>query len=76
MYSACISKYLDYEISSIGTIFGLIIFARISSEVYFRGSIKNESLYKKWSFLLRISLVNLTKSAENCGFGHIYGRNP
>ena len=27
---------------------------------------------QKWSFPLRISLVNLTKSAVNCGFGHIY----
>ena len=27
------------------------------------------------SFPLRISSVNVTKSAENCGFGHIYWRN-
>ena len=30
---------------------------------------------QKWSFLRRIFSVNLTKSAENCGFGHIYRRN-
>ena len=30
------------------------------------------ALYKTWSFPLRISSVNVTKSAENCGFGHIY----
>ena len=30
------------------------------------------SLHKKWSFLLRISSVNVTKSAGNCGSGHIY----
>ena len=30
----------------------------------------------KWSFPLRISSVNVTKSAGNCGFGHIYWRNP
>ena len=30
------------------------------------------SLHKKWSLPLRISSVNVTKSAENCGFGHIY----
>ena len=29
-------------------------------------------LHKKWSFPLRISTVNVTKFAENCGFGHIY----
>ena len=34
------------------------------------------TLYKKWSFPLRISSVNVTKSAGNCGFGHIYCRNP
>ena len=29
------------------------------------------SLHKK-CFPLRISSVNMTKSAESCGFGHIY----
>ena len=29
------------------------------------------SLHKKWSFPLRISLVNVTKSSGNSGFGHI-----
>ena len=33
------------------------------------------SLHKKWSYPLRISSVNLTKSAANSGFGHIYWRN-
>ena len=33
-------------------------------------------LHKKWSFQLRISSVNVTKSAGNCGFGHIYWRIP
>ena len=28
--------------------------------------------HKKWSFPLRISSVNMTKSAGICGFGHIY----
>ena len=33
----------------------------------------NDSDYtKKWSFPLRISSENVTKSAGNCGFGHIY----
>ena len=31
---------------------------------------------KKWNFPLRISSVNVTKSAGNRGFGHIYWRNP
>ena len=34
------------------------------------------TLHKKWSFPLRISSVNVTKSAGNCGFGHINWRNP
>ena len=33
------------------------------------------SLHKKWRFPLKISSVNVIKSAENCGFGHIYWRN-
>ena len=32
-------------------------------------------LYKKWSFSLRISSVNVTKSAVSCRFGHICWRN-
>ena len=31
---------------------------------------------QKWSFLLRISSVNVTKSTASCGFGHMYWRNP
>ena len=36
------------------------------------------SLHKKWSFPLRISLVNVTKSVVNIYWrsGHIYWRNP
>ena len=36
---------------------------------------KSMTLHKKWSFPLSISSVNETKSAGNCGFGHIYWRN-
>ena len=32
----------------------------------------HKSLHKTWSFPLRISSVNVTKSGGNCGFGHIY----
>ena len=34
------------------------------------------TLHKKWSLPLRISPVNVTKSAGKCGFGHIYWGNP
>ena len=33
------------------------------------------TLHKKWSLPLRVSSVNMTKSAGNCEFGHIYRRN-
>ena len=36
---------------------------------------KRQWLHKKWSFPLRISWVNVTKSVVSCGFGHIYRRN-
>ena len=34
------------------------------------------ALHRKWSFALRISSVNVIKSAVSCGFGYIYWRNP
>ena len=34
------------------------------------------TLHKKWSGPLRISSINVTKSARNCWFVHIYWRNP
>ena len=53
---------------------------------HFSGAVNNDmksymqpaisTLYKKRSFPLRISPVNVTKAAGNCGFGHIYWRNP
>ena len=33
---------------------------------------RSKSLHKKLSLPLRISSVNVTKFAGNCGFGHIY----
>ena len=35
-----------------------------------------KTLHKKRSFPLRISSVNVTKSAVSCDFGQIYWRNP
>ena len=34
-----------------------------------KAGISDASLHKKWSFPLRISSVNVTKSAVSCGFG-------
>ena len=36
---------------------------------------KQLTLHKKWSFSVRISSVNVTKSAVSCGFSYIYWRN-
>ena len=47
---------------------------RLKTSIY---SVFDEvALHKKWSFSLRISSVNVTKSTVNCGFGHIYWGNP
>ena len=35
-----------------------------------------DALHKKWSFQLKISSVNVTKSAESGGFGHCYWGKP
>ena len=43
------------------------------TKVIFHGT-HHLTLHKKWRFPLRISSVNLTKSAGNCGFGHINWR--
>ena len=45
-------------------------------QMQFQHSIPNNTQHKKWSFPFRISSVIVTKSARNCGFGHIYWRNP
>ena len=36
----------------------------------------SSTLHKNWSFPLRLSSVNVTKSVANCGLGYIYWRNP
>ena len=50
----------------------------IKHKDFFRSSYPEalRTLHKKWSFPLRISSVNVTKSAVSCGFGHLYWRNP
>ena len=44
----------------------------ISSDLLYQSNLQN----MVHRFLLRISSVNVTKSAGNCGFGHIYWKNP
>ena len=58
------------------TIFNFSLF------VYFREFLRKDkrestmNTAKKWSFPLKISPVNVTKSAVSCGLGHIDWRNP
>ena len=47
-------------------------YAALSDGSTFNSSV---ALRKKWSFPLTISSVNVTKSAGNYGFGHIFWRN-
>ena len=37
---------------------------------------REHTLHKRWGFPLRISSLNVAKSAGDCGFGYIYWRNP
>ena len=55
-YLSHLSQRLDLQIARLLNIFLQVV--------------KKLSLYKKWSFQLRISSVNVIKSASNCGFGH------
>ena len=43
-----------------------------SVSIHNRGLQVLPTLHRKWSFPVRISSVNLTKSAVSCGFSHIY----
>ena len=43
------------------------------SRIYYSKNL--QSVHKNWSFPLRIFPVNVTKSAGNGGFGHIYWTN-
>ena len=54
---------------------------RSSMKISQRNNVFNNGFNKqftaqKMKFPLRISSVHVTKSAENCGFSHIYRRNP
>ena len=72
----------DYNlISRFDHVFSFLSFC-ISIKVFcFSLTQKNEAyqdypLHKKRKFPLRISSVNVIKSAVSCRFGHIYWRNP
>ena len=51
------------------------LFLYISFKLWHIQLVSIQILHKKWSFPLRISSVNVTKSGIPCGFGHIYWRN-
>ena len=43
---------------------------------YQHSNLDTNNAQKKWSFPLKVSSVNMTKSAVSCVFGHVYWRNP
>ena len=65
---------IDTEAQSRFLLMDSLIFVRLSSSKFI--TLLLVSLHKKWSFSLRISSVNVTKSAVFYGFGHIYWWNP
>ena len=48
----------------------------LTTRAFDRTLIMSVTLNKNWSFPFRFTLVNMTKSAGNWEFGHIYWRNP
>ena len=73
-------KYTKTRIFTQNTLIRIFLYKyKIEDSVLIRenvGQKKPVSLHKKWSFLLRISSVNVAKSAVSYGFGHIYWKNP
>ena len=80
-YSLCLLCFKSYVIRNM-----LVKLSRLHAEGNLRFHIfsqtsatylnnSNVTAKKKKSFLFRISSVNVTKLAENFGFGHIYKRN-
>ena len=50
----------------------MIHYVIISNSISFNPFLAKVPVHKKGSFPLRISLINVTKSTVNGGFGHIY----
>ena len=62
-------------ITFINAVFYTILLLYLTSMLHFSCSLLL-SLHRKWRFLLKISSVNVTKSAGNCRFSRIYWKNP
>ena len=70
MYTSQNAKPISKVICPVyAPVVGMLSSSNLSSEWHYL--IENCHCTKK-SFPLRISLVNINKSAENCGFAHIY----
>ena len=65
----CVSGRLDSKDLKKTSPGGFMLQERICNEIL--NSITALSLHKKWSFLLRISTVSVTKSAVTSGFGQV-----
>ena len=57
-----------YKFISLGWRYSTSFSTRLTVDKFF------SNLHKKWSFPIRISLINVTKFSGNCRFGHIHFR--
>ena len=71
-FKICIYIYIKLQVCLLNERF----FFKVDKNKYRKRFGLIDTLHKEWSFPLRISSVNVTKSLRNCGFGHIYWRNP
>ena len=77
--TTCIFGFHHKQCASIKKKFTFVRFSYwviIGFDEFFKDKTRLLPLHKKWTFPLRISSVNVTKSAVSCGFGHICWRNP
>ena len=65
--------YVDVRVGIRGQ--EMLTFWKILRTYWMNDPLKEHTLHKKWSFLFRISAVNVTKSAVSCGFRHTYWIN-
>ena len=75
IFLRCCVNLVQVQVSSVLFIIYRDVFITLSSICNGAFLQKQLTLHKKWSFRLWLSAVKMTKSAGNCGFGHIYCRN-
>ena len=73
----CIQKHL-YEYFTLPGHFGFLhdVSVTLTGKTEPSCPTKREALHKIWILSLKIYSVNVIKCARNCGFGHLYWRDP